>query len=45
MSRELPSAMAFFGPFLEFLGYTVDKSKSATVRVNLSAITGSALNI
>ena len=42
---DLPQAMRFFGPLLEFLGYVVDGSDSATVRVNLSPVTGGALNI
>jgi glyoxylase I family protein len=42
---NLTSAMDLFTPFLEFLGYIVDGSKSMTVRVNLSPVTGSALNI
>lgn len=42
---DLPGAMKFFRPFLTFLGYKVDESSSATVRVNLSHITGGALNI
>ena len=42
---DLPRAMKFFGPFLEYLGYTVDKSASTMVRVNISPITASALNV
>jgi glyoxylase I family protein len=42
---DLPRAMEFFSPFLEFLGYVVERSSSAAVRVNISPITGSALNI
>jgi catechol 2,3-dioxygenase-like lactoylglutathione lyase family enzyme len=42
---DLPKAMEFFVPFLKFLGYIVDGSGSSMVRVNLSPITGGALNI
>lgn len=42
---NLSRAMEFFSPLLEFLGYIVDGSDSTVVRVNLSPVTGGALNI
>ena len=42
---DLDAAMRFFGPLLESLGYAVDHSDSTVVRVNISAITGGAVNI
>ena len=42
---DLTGAMDFFDPLLTFLGYAVDPSDSATVRVNVSPITGGAVNI
>lgn len=42
---NLVQAMEFFRPFLGYLGYAVDPSSSATVRVNISPATGGALNI
>jgi len=42
---DLPRAMEFFGPLLEFLGYVVDRTSTAGVRVNISPITGGAVNV
>lgn len=37
--------MGFFEPLLTFLGYAVDRSTSNVVRVNVSSVTGGAVNI
>ena len=42
---DLPAAMEFLGPLLEFLGYAVDGSGSTKLRVNVSPITGGAVNV
>lgn len=42
---DLAAAMEFFGPFLTFLGYVVDRGDSHVVRVNISPVTGGAVNI
>jgi glyoxylase I family protein len=42
---DLASAMRFFDPLLTFLGYAVDRSDSESVCVNVSQITGGAVNI
>ena|SRR5215472_10477677 len=46
---DLPKAMEFFRPFLEFLGYTVGeimKSRTyADLTVNINATNGTAINI
>ena len=47
---NLPEAMRFFGPLLEFLGYTVgqifrDERSGHDLTVNLNAANGTALNI
>jgi len=47
---DLPSAMRFFGPLLEYLGYTVGKiehykSANTNLTVNISARNGTAINV
>jgi glyoxylase I family protein len=47
---DLPKAMEFFGPFLEFLGYTVgkifrDERSDHDLTVNINYANGTAVNI
>ena len=42
---DLEAAMKFFAPLLEFLGYSVDRGDSPSLRVNISRFTGGGINI